>query len=695
LRLRLKENFDRFNFAIYKEKEMVEFRRWITALAVLALFAGLASAQVGGGGTFGGPLQCTAAVAVPPQLRAEGFTELIGDIVLTCTGGTATPVGTAIPTANITVSLGTNVTSRILGNNGSSNSSEALLLIDEPGASLPAPVTGFGPAAPQTLCATANLGAGPGGCVEFAQNNAVNGGIIQTGVNSAGGNGANVFQGIVTGTNQVYFQGIPVLAPVTSGAQRVFRITNVRANVNGISGGGLAGTTQLLASISISGSTSLPINNPVQIAGFVQAGLTASVRNADSSGGLTNTTTGAPFTQCAYGGPSISSSTPTPTAVLRFAENFGTAFKTRVAPTGSYGSVSGAPPALQNVPGTIYNSESGFIPATFGGTAGLAPAVNIVAGLADYGTRLKAVFTSVPVGVRIYVSITNISNETSGNATSGNSSFAQLINGEVSPDANGFPPLLAPTVSVVCTSSSSCSTSSGTMGLYDITSGGATAGGTYSAVWEVINTVPSQNENLNFAVFTLYTPNPAASTPPQGTGNVNMSYAPTATQGAFTVTAGSAASSSLTLPRFADTSTAKAVLSIQICQTLLLFPFVTSIGGFDTGLAIANTSTDPIGTGPQAGACTLNWYGAGTPPPAVNTGNIPSGTVYTTIASSAAPGFQGYMFALCNFQFAHGFGIVSDIGLRNFAAAYLALVINNGAGITNRGQTIPAEDTAH
>src|SRR5262245_39062080 len=125
---------------------MVDFRRWITALAVLALFAGLASAQVGGGGTTGGPLQCTATVAVPPALRAAGLTEIIGALVLTCTGGTATPAGTAIPTANITVSLGTQVTSRLLGNGGASNSSEALLLIDEPGVtSLPSPVTGFGP----------------------------------------------------------------------------------------------------------------------------------------------------------------------------------------------------------------------------------------------------------------------------------------------------------------------------------------------------------------------------------------------------------------------------------------------------------------------------------------------------------------------------------------------------------------------
>ena len=96
-----------------------------------------------------------------PVLRAEGLTELIGDIVLTCTGG-ATPDGRValIPTANFTVSFGTNVTSRLLNYNSlptssvtSPNTSEALLLIDEPGSGLqvapPVPggtaPTGFGP----------------------------------------------------------------------------------------------------------------------------------------------------------------------------------------------------------------------------------------------------------------------------------------------------------------------------------------------------------------------------------------------------------------------------------------------------------------------------------------------------------------------------------------------------------------------
>jgi len=72
-RLRLEEYFDRFNILrIYKEKEMADFRKWILALAVLALvftFTGVASAQAGGVSGEGTALTCQAGTAVPPQLR--------------------------------------------------------------------------------------------------------------------------------------------------------------------------------------------------------------------------------------------------------------------------------------------------------------------------------------------------------------------------------------------------------------------------------------------------------------------------------------------------------------------------------------------------------------------------------------------------------------------------------------------------
>jgi len=640
---------------------------------VLALFVGLASAQVSGPGTASSALTCTATVAVPPQLRAEGMTDLIGDILISCGGGGALAAGSVIPTANITVSLGTNVTSRLLGNGGANNASEALLIIDEAGASPPAGtlvpiIPGFGPGAPQILCNNTAIGAGLGGCQEFS--NTIGGLPVMVGSAGATTPGPNVFQGLVAG-NQVTFQGIPILAPVSSGIARVFRITNVRANISGLGGGGLGGTTQLLASVSISGNTSLPVSNPVLIAGFIQAGLSVAFQNNNNNGGLGGS--GDSFGQC---NSQSSSGNPVGAAVIQYKENFGTAFKTRVAPTAAYNGQSGSP--IQNVPGNIFNAESGFVypPASGNGWT---------AGLADYGTRLKAVFNNIPAGVRIFVSTTNISSNTSGAnalaaqpAGTATSSYALLVSSETAPDSNGFLPVLASSVGV--------NGSPATLGLTEI----PVSGGSATAVWEVVNTNPSFNETFQFAIFVQTSANVPNNSPAPGTGTVNLSYAPTPST-AFSASAGSSASGSLTIPRFADTSTARNIVTVNICQTLLLFPFVTNQSGFDTGIAIANSSQDPIGTATQAGTCTLTWYDGTGKTPAVTTPVVTAGTVYSTLASTSAAGFQGYMFALCNFQFAHGFAFISDIGARNLAMGYLALVINNNSNSNNRNQTITTE----
>ena len=123
---------------------MVDFRRCITALAVLALFAGLAVAQTGQVN----PLQCATNVTVTPTLRGEGFTENTGDITLTCTGGAAAVIGSNVPQVNITVFYNTQFTSRLITQSGgglNNQISEALLLLDEPGSGLSAPAPGFGP----------------------------------------------------------------------------------------------------------------------------------------------------------------------------------------------------------------------------------------------------------------------------------------------------------------------------------------------------------------------------------------------------------------------------------------------------------------------------------------------------------------------------------------------------------------------
>src|SRR5262249_35039783 len=182
----------------------------------------------------------------------------------------------------------------------------------------------------------------------------------------------------------------PVNPPATGGIARVYRITNVRANVSALGGGGLAGTTQLLASISVAGSASLPVSNPVQIAGFFQAALATSLPTPPNPGGGGNTA----LAQCGGGGPN-------PLSILRFSELFASSFKIR-----NQGAVPGGAAGLQNVPGQIFNSESGLQPVNTGGVPASGSA-----GLADYGTRLKAVFNNVPAGVRLFVSTTNVIND--------------------------------------------------------------------------------------------------------------------------------------------------------------------------------------------------------------------------------------------------------------------------------------------
>jgi hypothetical protein len=101
----------KFSSQLHKEKEMADFRKWLFAFAVVALMLGLqAPASAQGFGTTPA-FTCVANAGVPPIVRSQGVTELVGDLVLNCTGGTPTPAGAPIPTSNVQIFLNTNVTS--------------------------------------------------------------------------------------------------------------------------------------------------------------------------------------------------------------------------------------------------------------------------------------------------------------------------------------------------------------------------------------------------------------------------------------------------------------------------------------------------------------------------------------------------------------------------------------------------------
>jgi hypothetical protein len=151
------------------------------------------------------------------------------------------------------------------------------------------------------------------------------------------------------------------------------------------------------------------------------------------------------------------------------------------------------------------------------------------------------------------------------------------------------------------------------------------------------------------------------------------------------------------VPLFVASSfTAANGTTFNSCATNLLFPFVTNTLGFDTGIVIANTSSDNLATSkalqtnfpssvtPQGGTCTLSFYGTGLPATSTGVtdplGNLATAGTHAFTLSSVAPGFQGYMIASCPFLYAHGFAYIAYNLTQNNGTAmgYLAEVLNRG-----------------
>ena len=107
---------------------------------------------------------------------------------------------------------------------------------------------------------------------------------------------------------------------------------------------------------------------------------------------------------------------------------------------------------------------------------------------------------------------------------------------------------------------------------------------------------------------------------------------------------------------------------------------------------------DGSGTGAQNGTCKLSFYGTtaggGAAPAAVTSAAVTAGDelVFTLglggnlgLTSAPAAGFQGYMFAVCNFQYGHGFAFVTNGS--SISSGYLALVVPSSDRTTGGGET--------
>jgi len=158
--------------------------------------------------------------------------------------------------------------------------------------------------------------------------------------------------------------------------------------------------------------------------------------------------------------------------------------------------------------------------------------------------------------------------------------------------------------------------------------------------------------------------------------------------------------------RFVDSTAASGtVVNIADCVTRLLYSWIVNTAGYDTGIAIANTTLDNVAYEPssldiasavaQNGPCVLTGYPAGGGTPiSFTTASIPAGqTIAFTISGvTGFSGFSGYVLTVCNFLNAHSFAFISNgfgsAAGPTLAQGYQALVVPAGTRVIPGGETL-------
>lgn len=565
-----------------------------------------------------GSLSCVAS-AVPPIVRREGLTELTGDILLTCTGGTPTPANSPVSKTNVQIFLNTNITSRLISG---SSFSEALLMIDEPwpasGTQIPGVLPTPSGTGTQRMCALGQdiLGTGDGAST----------------YNGSTAGSCNMFQAQQAGVNSIIFAGVPIDPPGTG--TRIIRITNIRANANQLGDSATLIPSQVVAFLSATPSTSLPLTTAQVVVGFVSQGLVVTTEDTVN------------FQQC------VTSNLDPKAAVSKVKvtvkEGFATSFSRRTYAVGGSSEVSPTP-SPQNIPGFQYHTETGFY----------NPAVSGNAGLSDFGSRIAIRFENLGAGVTLVVpTVINLRLSEGSLAVSGT---LRLLNAS---GASGSP--FAPAAAT--------GTLDGVPSAQLEASGGVT-----TAVYEVLASSETHLELAAIPVGVSYTANATAKLPGAGTTSASGSFVPLSNVGT--------ADSTSPVPRFTGASPSNPIFSIAPCACTLLFPFVSNQSGFDTGVSIANTSKDPFGTPLQAGPVTISYFGesegGGAAPASQVSQLLDAGKTLTFSLSSggglginATPGFQGYIIVKAEFQYCHGFAAISDVGANRVSESYLGLILD-------------------
>jgi hypothetical protein len=369
---------------------------------------------------------------------------------------------------------------------------------------------------------------------------------------------------------------------------------------------------------------------------------------------------------------------------------------------------AGIPDLNQNVPGVSYNTEAGFEyvstqttpnpnpPAGYG--TGATGALNTgfplssgstgisSAGVATQGTRLFMSFSNIPTGSAVFVPPVI---------------YFYRQNSSTIPVPTVLTSGVTTGVAVLVATDSAGDTAINIVGGSNLV-----AVSNNLAVYEVLFDDANSLEQVDIPVVVAFisnlSQNPPGGLPVTGTfAQVVGGFAPFYTSAAAGLPQ---TTSSFPIPRFVPGNAPANLFEIQKCACDLLFPFVVSAGGFDTGIAIANTSLDPGSTfgffaTPQQGAITFFYFGIGTngtaPPASQTSGIVPAGQVLTYVLSSGggaignnangmdnrASGFQGYVIAQAQFQYCHAYAFVSALNAgptgQGVSEGYLGLILDN------------------
>ena len=217
--------------------------------------------------------------------------------------------------------------------------------------------------------------------------------------------------------------------------------------------------------------------------------------------------------------------------VLRFSEVFDGAFVPRTA-ANFVDSNTSPPPVPQNIPGQNYVTESGFYSPSLTAPTGDFGTI----GLANAGSRLRAILNNVPTGARVFVSANRVNFINGNPVAAGSGLVARLIQSEtgafapaaVTTTLDGIPAVELPV-----------------------------SNGSASAVWEVLSkNLGDDAENADFPVWVL----PAGTVAGAATVNGSFAPAPPAFAG------GGSASTSLPVPRFTgDPLAGRSLFTLAAC----------------------------------------------------------------------------------------------------------------------------------